>query len=114
MSVDGDNKTTGSGSSGKKSKAPPPPPPPKHPVGSNSRLLLLVEFQEAFMLFDKDNDGIISKEDLRKLLRCLGRVPTDENFEDIVADADPELTGEIELKSFLAAMCGRLEGRHVY
>lgn len=39
----------------------------------------LIEFKEAFMLFDKDEDGIISTSDLGIVMRSLGQRPSGKN-----------------------------------
>lgn len=38
------------------------------------------EFKEAFMLFDKDEDGIITTNDLGIVMRSLGQRPSGKRF----------------------------------
>ena len=36
----------------------------------------VLECREAFNLFDKDEDGLVTPKDIGTVLRCLGRYPT--------------------------------------
>lgn len=36
----------------------------------------VLEYREAFTLFDKDEDGLVTVKDLGTVFRCLGRYPT--------------------------------------
>jgi calmodulin len=49
---------------------------------------VIVEYKEAFSLFDKDGDGTIAIKDLRTVMRSLGRNPTDAELEDITNEVD--------------------------
>ena len=53
----------------------------------------LVEFKEAFSLFDKDGDGTITTKELGTVMRSLGQNPTEAELQDMIneVDADGEL-----------------------
>ena len=63
-----------------------PPPPQEPPYGMTEELF--VHCKEAFNLFDDDRVGIITKEDLGKLLRAFGLHPTQEEFEHILKESN--------------------------
>ena len=48
---------------------------------------MLIEYKEAFALFDKRGTGAVSREVLGDLLRALGQNPTQTEVADIVANA---------------------------
>ena len=52
------------------------------------------EFQEAFSLFDKDGDGIITTKELGTVMRSLGQNPTEAELQELIdeSDADGNLT----------------------
>lgn len=43
-----------------------------------TEIILFTEFKEAFMLFDKDEDGTITMAELGVVMRSLGQRPTGE------------------------------------
>lgn len=48
------------------------------------------EFQKAFILFDKDKDGMVSQHELKKVLATLGYPTTDEQLQKLLLDVlDP-------------------------
>ena len=57
------------------------------------KISLLVEFKEAFSLFDKDGDGTITTKELGTVMRSLGQNPTEAELQDMIneVDADGEL-----------------------
>lgn len=63
-----------------------PPPLQEPPYGMTEELF--VHCKEAFNLFDEDRVGIITKEDLGKLLRAFGLHPTREEFEHILKESN--------------------------
>ena len=50
----------------------------------------LLEYKEAFALFDKKGTGAVPRETLGDLLRALGQNPTQAEVADIVASAPRE------------------------
>ena len=70
----------------------------------------LLEFKEAFSLFDKDGDGTITTKELGTVMRSLGQNPTEAELQDMINEVDADGTFAIssmltvELKSELLAM----------
>ena len=56
-------------------------------MGYDSKTSLL-DFKEAFSLFDKDGTGYITTKELGNLMRTLGQNPTEEELQDIINDVD--------------------------
>lgn len=50
----------------------------------------LVEFKEAFSLFDKDGDGTISSKELGTVMRSLGQNPTEALLQEMVNEVDAD------------------------
>lgn len=62
----------------------------------------LVEFKEAFSLFDKDGDGTISSKELGTVMRSLGQNPTEALLQEMVneVDADGITSNYSEISNF--------------
>ncbi|XP_031098495.1 calmodulin-like protein 8 [Ipomoea triloba] len=69
----------------------------------------IMEFQEAFSLFDKDGDGSITVEELATVIRSLDQNPTEEELQEMMNDVDTGNNGAIEFKEFLNALSKRME-----
>ena len=50
----------------------------------------IAEFREAFSLFDKDGDGIVSTKELVTIMRSLGHNPTQAELGDMVNEVDAD------------------------
>ncbi|KAK3578520.1 hypothetical protein CHS0354_007775 [Potamilus streckersoni] len=48
------------------------------------------EFKEAFKMYDKDNDGLISTQKLGAVLRALGNNPTEIEIQEMIDEVDSE------------------------
>ncbi|KAG5223575.1 hypothetical protein OIU76_014095 [Salix suchowensis] len=64
----------------------------------------IVEFKEAFCLFDKDGDGCITIEELATVIRSLDQNPTEEELHDMISEVDSDGNGTIEFSEFLTLM----------
>ncbi|PBP19189.1 calmodulin [Diplocarpon rosae] len=53
--------------------------------------------KEAFALFDSDNDGVITKEEMSAVLKSLGLNPTMSEIEDMINEVDLDQTGTVDL-----------------
>ncbi|KAK4775879.1 hypothetical protein SAY87_023840 [Trapa incisa] len=62
------------------------------------------ELKEAFQVFDKDQDGYISPEELRRVMLNLGEKLTDEEVEMMVKEADLDGDGQINYEEFIRMM----------
>ncbi|MCD7466178.1 myosin I light chain Cam2 [Datura stramonium] len=69
----------------------------------------IVEFQEAFSLFDKDGDGCISAEELATVIRSLDQNPTEEELQDMINEVDADGNGTIEFTEFLNLMAKKIK-----
>ncbi|KAG0313599.1 Calmodulin [Dissophora globulifera] len=66
------------------------------------------EFKEAFTLFDKDGDGIISAKELGTVMRSLGQNPTDAELRDMINEVDADGNGTIDFPEFLTLMARKI------
>lgn len=53
---------------------------------------ILLEFREAFRLFDKDGDGSITKEELGSVMRSLGQFARVEELREMLLEIDVDGT----------------------
>ena len=66
--------------------------------------LLCAEFKDAFSLFDKDNSGTITTEELGDVMRSLGQNPTEEDLQKMIDDVDQDGDGTIDFPEFLTML----------
>lgn len=64
----------------------------------------ITEYKAAFTLFDEDNDGIISSEDTKKLMRSLGQNFSERELDEVVAVFKKDGVKGVELHEFLDLM----------
>jgi calmodulin len=50
----------------------------------------LLEFRQAFLLYDKDSDGAINPKVLGSVMRTLGQNPTEDELKDLINEFDCE------------------------
>ena len=50
---------------------------------------------ETFRIFDKDDDGFISVDELRHIMQSLGEKLTDNELDDMIGEADSDKDGLI-------------------
>lgn len=53
-------------------------------------MFYVVEYQEAFNLYDKDKDGIIATQKLGRVLRAMGLNPTELEIQEMIDEVDSE------------------------
>jgi len=62
------------------------------------------ELREAFSVFDKDNNGFITAEELKSALLNLGEKLDDSEIKAMIAAADKDGNGEIDYEEFIGMM----------
>ncbi|VDN97980.1 unnamed protein product [Rodentolepis nana] len=67
------------------------------------------EFHEAFTLFDKDGNGLISRCELVGVVRSLGHNPTREEIRQMMEEVDADGDGSIDFNEFLKVMTKKLD-----
>ncbi|XP_019640276.1 PREDICTED: calmodulin-like [Branchiostoma belcheri] len=67
------------------------------------------ELQDAFLVFDKDGDGMINTSELATVMRSLGMNPTEAEIQDMMAEMDADGSGEIDFDEFLGLMGQRMQ-----
>ncbi|KAJ2846793.1 hypothetical protein IWW36_004174, partial [Coemansia brasiliensis] len=65
------------------------------------------EILEAFRVFDKNNDGVISAEELRQVMNSLGEKLTDAEIEEMIREADVDGDGQINYEEFAKMMTAK-------
>jgi len=64
----------------------------------------LATFQEAFTVFDKNQDGTITTKELSTVMRSLGQNPTDAEVQDMINEVDVDGSGAIEFPEFCVGL----------
>ena len=61
------------------------------------------ETRAAFEVFDKDGSGTISADELRAVMKSLGENLTDQEIDEMIAEADKDRNGSIDCKYSFSA-----------
>lgn len=67
------------------------------------------EFREAFNLFDKDQDGVITTHELGTVVRSFGLNPSGAEMAEMLAEVDPDGNGNVQFMDFLKMVAKRLK-----
>ncbi|KXJ70596.1 hypothetical protein RP20_CCG023057 [Aedes albopictus] len=59
------------------------------------------ELKEAFRIFDRNGDGMISADELRLALQSFGEQLADEEIEELLREADINCDGQIDYQEFV-------------
>lgn len=70
----------------------------------------IAEIKEAFSLFDKDGDGVITAKEMGTVMRALGQNPSETELQDMINEVDEDRSGSIEFPEFLAMMARKMHG----
>ena len=62
------------------------------------------EYLEAFKIFDKNNDGQITQDELKQLLNNIGQKPSDSEIQDMINEIDIDGDGKINFDNFITLM----------
>ncbi|KAI6660909.1 Calmodulin-like [Oopsacas minuta] len=68
----------------------------------------IVELKEAFRLFDMNEDGYISSDELVKVMRRLGHHPTESEVEEMIGDVDLDGNEVIDFAEFVSMMARKM------
>uniref|UniRef100_A0A7S1THJ8 EF-hand domain-containing protein n=1 Tax=Compsopogon caeruleus TaxID=31354 RepID=A0A7S1THJ8_9RHOD len=66
------------------------------------------EFREAFQLFDKNNDGSISAQELGVVMRSMGQSPSDAELQQMINEVDADGNGMIDFAEFVTLMARKM------
>ena len=67
----------------------------------------VAELRKAFDVMDANKDGVVTKEELKNLLKGLGEDVTDEVVDEMIAIADTNNDGKVQFEEFcVASMAG--------
>lgn len=62
------------------------------------------DYKDVFSIFDKNNDGFITKEALGEVLQSLNITPSDEELTNMIAETDLHGQGSISFEDFIQMM----------
>jgi len=62
------------------------------------------EMKEAFDIFDRDGNGLISAFELRNVMTNLGEQLTDDELEEMMKEADADRDGHLNFEEFKCLM----------
>lgn len=68
----------------------------------------IAEFREAFELFDKDQDGCITIDELAALMKALNLPATDQEIQNMKSEVDVDQNGNIEYKEYISLIARRV------
>ena len=69
----------------------------------------VAEFKEGFQLMDRDKDGVIGKSDLRGVFDEIGRICTDQELDEMLADAPAPINFTMLLNMFAERSTGEAD-----
>ena len=67
------------------------------------------DYEDAFKVFDKDNDGTITVTELGDVMRKLNMNPTDAELQDLVNEVDADGNGDVDLPEFISLMARKMK-----
>ena len=59
------------------------------------------EYTQAFEVFDKNKDGMFSRQELKTIMRSLGQNPTEDDIEEMLLNVDRDKDGQISYDEFM-------------
>ncbi|KAG5357677.1 Calmodulin [Yarrowia sp. C11] len=65
------------------------------------------EIREAFKVFDRDNNGFISSQELRHVMTSIGEKLTDEEVDMMIKEADANGDGRIDYNEFVQLLSAK-------
>jgi len=64
----------------------------------------LKEYRDAFEMFDKDKDGVITAKELANVMRSLNQDPTENELREMIDEVDLNGNGKIDFEEFVQLM----------
>ena len=68
----------------------------------------IADFKEAFSLLDKDRDGTVTIKELGKIMKSLGKAPTESELEEMMRQGDADGNGSVDFPEFLNLMAKKM------
>jgi len=65
-----------------------------------------MELRESFRILDKDNQGTISVDVLKGIIKALDEEMSDQDVDDMIAEIDEDASGTVDYEEFKAVMHG--------
>ena len=62
------------------------------------------EYKDAFEMFDKNKDGVITTKELANIMRSLNQDPTEEELNEMIEEVDLDKNGEVDFEEFVTLM----------
>jgi len=62
------------------------------------------EYKDAFEMFDKNKDGVITTKELAHIMRSLNQDPTEEELNEMIEEVDLDKNGEVDFEEFITLM----------
>ncbi len=69
----------------------------------------IAEFKEAFQIFDKDGDGMITTKELGTVMRSLGQNLSEDELKAMIEEVDTDKSGTIDFREFLGLMAWKMK-----
>ena len=69
----------------------------------------IADFREAFSLFDHDENGSISANELGQVLSALGQTPSPNELHDMINEVDVDGNGTVEFAEFVILMTNKVK-----
>jgi calmodulin len=78
-------------------------------MADNLSVEQIAEFKEAFSLWDKLGDNMITTRELGTVMRALGQNPTEAELQDMINEVDADGIGTIDFPEFLSLMARKMK-----
>ena len=70
----------------------------------------MVDYAEAFTLFDENSDGVITEDELKKVMASIKMDAPDERIKAMIKEANTSGTGSVTKDEFIAMMSRQVKG----